>query len=465
MPNRIRVYDRIEDFRHPVARDHDVVLYSSAWRRLKGVTQVSPVTDGLSRNHDRLMHSLKVAQVGRRLAEHLIFAKGKELSSLVKPEVIEVAGMVHDLGHPPFGHVAEKEFQTILGDEHYRWKLAESFEGNAQTFRVVTRLSQKSTSEGGQTTHGMNLTFETLAACTKYPWGYQDAESVLGQEEYSRRSDYYDRKWGYYSTEKPVWDDVWEHVIRGGPFRSANAALMDLADDITYAVHDVQDYLRIGLIPLHEIGRGLTGQRNDEFEEFDVYATTALAIDPTIQTENVVEAKKWLADMPYPTKAFHDSRMDRELLHRWESAAVRTIQGEVFVADGVPQVPERVTVAIEYLKELTWYYVINHPALSASQQGQRRIIGDLHNWLCDWAAESFAKKGELNAKSKTSRNLRRLPGRFRDLLNEAPKNASSDERISRAAVDFISGLTDTEAVSLHHHLGGNGTNVGLASWL
>lgn len=462
MPQRIRYTDREEDWRDAVCRDYDVVLYSSAWRRLRGVTQVSPVTDGLSRTHDRMIHSLKVAQVGKRLGQYLAYRYPGPESSRLNPDAIEVAGMAHDLGHPPFGHVGEKELQHILGKQDYRWRLTDSFEGNAQTFRVLTRLSQKSNNAGTSPSAGMNLTFESLAACTKYPWGFGKAASVLGNA-YAERPDYYDKKWGFYNSEAIIWEEVKLHALEDGSPYSPNAQIMDIADDITYAVHDVHDYFRMGLIPLHEIGVGIEGQPNQEYRTFDQYASSALATYQDTDPEALMEAKRWLQGLPYPVTTFNDTTRDREMLHGWESSTVRRIQAEVSLAGGSPSIPEHIRVAIEYLKELTWYYVINRPSLSASQQGQRRIIGDLHEWLCMWAAESYAKDGDKHQKAKTRRNLRRIPSRFRDLIG--PTMGGEDESISRAAVDFITGLTDAEAVNLHQHLGGTGFNVTVASWL
>ena len=128
-----------EGWRTPQQREMDGILYSSAWRRLRGVTQVMPITGGVSKTHDRMTHSLKVAQVGMRFAQYLRF--NNENSELIIPEAVYVAGMAHDLGHPPFGHIAENELQRILTRETYKWRLADSFEGNAQTFRIVTALA------------------------------------------------------------------------------------------------------------------------------------------------------------------------------------------------------------------------------------------------------------------------------------------------------------------------------------
>jgi len=155
-------------------RDRDRILYSSAFKRLNGVTQVVAASEGTI-FHNRLTHSLKVAQLGRRLAEHLLDQKGErekaEAWGGLDPEVVDAAGLAHDLGHPPFGHIAEKALDDLvtnpssagLGDIP---RNPDGFEGNAQTFRILTWLSAHHETKYP----GLNLTRATLDATLKYPW-------------------------------------------------------------------------------------------------------------------------------------------------------------------------------------------------------------------------------------------------------------------------------------------------------
>ena len=126
-----------DDYRNPAQRDRDRVLYSGAFRRLGGVTQVVATSETLL-VHNRLTHTLKVAQVARRLAEKIVSGTPEaDLAAAggVDPDVVETGALAHDLGHPPFGHIAEDELQKILDERH----LVDGFEGNAQSFRIVTK--------------------------------------------------------------------------------------------------------------------------------------------------------------------------------------------------------------------------------------------------------------------------------------------------------------------------------------
>ena len=229
-----------EGWRTPQQREMDGILYSSAWRRLRGVTQVMPITGGVSKSHDRLTHSLKVAQVGMRFAQYLRFTDAAN-SEMIIPEAVYVAGMAHDLGHPPFGHIAENELQRILTHKDYKWRLEDSFEGNAQSFRILTRLAKKRSEPPGG---GLGLSAESLAACTKYPWAYGQAKAVLGEDAYNKNPNYFDRKWGYYDSDQKAWQRVLDANLYAGSVYSPNAKLMDIADDVTFAIHDILDYFR-----------------------------------------------------------------------------------------------------------------------------------------------------------------------------------------------------------------------------
>src|ERR1043165_4431664 len=151
---------------NPFRAHRDRIRSSTFFARLGGVTQViSPGGAGLL-VHNRLTHSLKVAQVGRAIAERL-GADGRYAGLLDKlggcdPDVVEAAALAHDLGHPPFGHLGERVLDQLA---RQRLRLRDGFEGDAQSYRIVT-----STEIRGQATIGLNLTAATRAAILKYPW-------------------------------------------------------------------------------------------------------------------------------------------------------------------------------------------------------------------------------------------------------------------------------------------------------
>jgi len=216
--------------RTPFERDRARIVHSSALRRLGAKTQILGAGSG-DFVRTRLTHTLEVAQIGREL--------GKSLGC--DPDVVDTACLAHDLGHPPFGHNGERALDEVA-------RHIGGFEGNAQTLRLLTRLEPKSVNPATGESVGLNLTRASLDASVKYPWREPEAPA--------RPDGRPTRKFGVYEDDVPVF----EWLRRGAPQRaqSFEAQVMDLADDISYSVHDVEDSVvhnQVSLGQLRDPGR------------------------------------------------------------------------------------------------------------------------------------------------------------------------------------------------------------------
>ena len=263
-----RASDASRDVRRAPRKDRDKILYSQAWRRLAGVTQViSPDGEDLIL-HTRMTHSEKVAQVAWSIGANILGSvddderlKIAQLGGL-DLDMIEAAALAHDIGHPPFGHLGESELDKAALSSG----LADGYEGNAQSFRILMRLARWKQFETG-----LNLCSGTMGAVLKYPWirgaEYFDFPSSLMGDDLLSESEsrgespnaLFWKKFGAYRTEESLlqkaraWlperfsQDGWKYT------QTLEASVMDIADDITYAIHDLEDFILGGLIHLNEI--------------------------------------------------------------------------------------------------------------------------------------------------------------------------------------------------------------------
>jgi dGTPase len=395
---------------YPAKRDRDRLLYCNALRRLAGVTQVTSPMEG-DVVHNRLTHTLKVAQVARRLAERLLIETDPERVRAIggiDPEVVEAAALAHDLGHPPFGHVGERELDRLLGEQD-----EEGYEGNAQSFRIVTKLAVHSEAH-----LGLNLTRATLDALLKYPWLKAQRPDA--------------RKWGAYATE--LEDFQW---VRGPAAsieaRGIEAQIMDWADDITYAVHDVDDFYRAGIIPMHLLAR-------DDEERAQFLASTrarwAMTHPARIEIwERFADAFAHIMRLMPIRRPYTGTRTEQALLSRIRSGLItRFINAPVIVEpDGQGgarlEIPDDIQAEVATLKALDWFYVIESSAYRSQQQGFRRIVRELFQVFCEDSA------GEL-------------------IPNWLGAELDPDATPARRAADILGALSDVQALRMYHRLSG-----------
>lgn len=227
-----------EPYRTPYRRDYGRLIHCPAFRRLQGKTQLFPGPDS-DFFRTRLSHSLEVAQIAKSIAIR-INATNKEFKKYsIDPDIVEVAALAHDLGHPPFGHNGEYALDECMKDYG-------GFEGNAQTLRILTRLEKRQTLSadgegaarpllnGVENRAGLNLTFRTLAAVLKY-----DSEIPLLFKDRDKPS----VSKGYYQSEAPIVERLKSAIPRrkGTKLRTIECAIMDVADDIAYSTYDLED--------------------------------------------------------------------------------------------------------------------------------------------------------------------------------------------------------------------------------
>ena len=421
---RFHLTDRAGDKRTAYQRDRDRILYTSAFRRLAWVTQVVSSGEG-EPFHNRLTHTLEVAQIGRRLAEKLRDEQLEESDEIggVDPDVVEAAALAHDLGHPPFGHVAEEELDRLI----VAAGVPAGFEGNPQSFRVVTKLATRNPGFPG-----LNLTRATLNAILKYPWHRQT--------EPPERN----RKWGAYNSEREEFK--WVRGPEPRDFRkSAEAELMDFADDIAYAVHDVEDFYRTGMIPLDRLSRD-----ESEVDRFLCGAFSSLEGKQYSLLHTKEDCKTAFSELSesFPITDPYSGTMQQRaslrsmtagLINRYVNAVKLYVPTDV--SERRVKIKDWAEVELFVFKQLTWHYVINSTALAAQQYGQRRIIRQLF---------------EIFSDASESKQLDIFPVSYRERMEALLRDGQygiKQERI-RIVADLLAGMTEQQAVDVYQRLTG-----------
>jgi len=398
--------------RGPFARDRARVLHSAALRRLAGKTQVVGPGEGAEITgmpRTRLTHSLEVAQIGRSIAEEL----GCD------PDVVDTAGLAHDIGHPPFGHNGEWALDQVAAR-------CGGFEGNAQTLRTLVRLEPKIV--GG----GLNLTRASLDAACKYPWPAQPSPATPPADLTRRPSRH---KYGVYAEDLVAFEWLRADAPRGR--RCLEAQVMDWSDDVAYSVHDVEDGILAGRISLAALA-----------EETERAALVALAAGSFGADQGACEAAGVrLLELPVVAAAREIApaaigsggqvllkRMTSELVNRFVAAAVDATRARYgdgplgrYAADLV--VPAPVAAEVALLKAVAVRYVMADPVRLRLQAEQRGLVAEL--------AEAIA----LGAPDTLSGGLR-----------EAWRDAPDDVAHWRVVVDQVAALTDQQAYAWHARL-------------
>ncbi|KVX02720.1 anti-phage deoxyguanosine triphosphatase [Shewanella frigidimarina] len=421
---------RRNDHRSPYQRDRARILHSAAFRRLQAKTQVLGV--GMNDFYrTRLTHSLEVSQIGTGITAQLR-RKYPDLRYLLNSmSLIESICLAHDIGHPPFGHGGEVALNYMM--RHHG-----GFEGNGQTFRILTRLEPYTPS------WGMNLTRRTLLGVMKYPATYSQLYIDQHRPDIANHRQLKPSEWppvkGLFDDDMPIIDWVLaalsasdrqlfisseqSHTHVDYPhlktrYKSFDCSIMELADDIAYAVHDLEDAIVMGIINQHHWQRDVVGQLTEIKDQWLISEIAKIG----------------------------DKLFSHE--HHLRKDAIGTLVNGFVTAIGIstnPRFDEDLlkynaelepdfAAALHVLKQLVFKYVIRKPEIQMLEYKGQQIVMELF--------EAFASDPE-----------RLLPLNTRDRWL-AERNDNNNPM--RVIADYISGMTDEFAGRLHQQLFGSKT--------
>jgi dGTPase len=376
-------------------RDRARVIHSAALRRLAAKTQVAvPWENDFQRT--RLSHSLECAQIGRELGESL----GAD------PDLLETACLSHDMGHPPFGHNGEEALAEVA-------EPCGGFEGNAQSFRLLTRIEAK-TVDGNGKSLGLNLTRASLDAATKYPWAR--AENP--------------RKFGVYDDDVEIFNWVREGAPAGR--KCIEAQIMDWSDDCAYSVHDLEDAIFAGQVSV----KNFDSDFDILFKEMvDGYKSDATKDEAAAALARLQSLSCWPISFDRTHRSLARLKdTTSQLIGRFVLAAeleTRKVHGDGSLTrySANLEIPREQKIEVDFLKAVAGHYLINAAASQERYAKQQIVIHELVEMLFEAA-----------------------PNELDPIFEDDWKIASTDSERLRVVVDQIASLTDPGAYALHAHL-------------
>lgn len=382
--------------RSAFARDRARVLHCSALRRLAAKTQVL-VAGESDIPRTRLTHTLEVAQVAREIGAAL----GCD------PDLVEVAALAHDIGHPPFGHNGETALHEISA-------ACGGFEGNAQSFRVLTRLEAKTRRAGRSV--GLNLTRAALDASTKYPWPSSSSHA----------------KFGVYPDDTEIFS--WMRSGAPGQRRCLEAQVMDWSDDVAYSVHDVEDAVVLGHLDL--------GQLNSPGERAAVVTLAQELYASSLTTAELEAGLDRLTRLPEWPLSFSGTHLELARLKTLTSALIgrfsRAAQEATWARFGAQPlrryeadliVPTEAQAEVAVMKAVAARYVMARPGADVAYERQREIVHEL--------VAALVNRAEAGIEA---------------WLTEEWEYAEDDAARLRVVIDQVASLTDTSIVQWHRRL-------------
>lgn len=422
------------DHRDPFERDRTRVIHSSPFRRLQRKNQILGTKD-CDFHRTRLTHSLEVASIGRALVRNITINQvdNSLLSILPSDDLISVICLLHDIGHPPFGHGGEVALNFMMRDYG-------GFESNAQTFRLITKI------EESYGLFGLDLTRRTLLGILKYPVARSAVVAkVLPQplknnnkniriNDWVPPKSYFDEdeaevNWvlkPFSIADKKLLQKISSHnkpeQHAKTEYHSFDCSIMNIADDIAYGVHDLEDAIQLKLIDRNKCDTDILRELLKETE----FSNTSQVLLDLLFSETMCERKEAIG----------------KLVNYFITSVEVKVSNIDFNDDLLKYkaclLPEALAL-LEYFKSTIYEYVID-------SQSSR---------ICEYSGQIIVQR-LFEAFSSNPEDL--LDIKNRNLYS----NVENEQQAMRIIADYISNMTDSRAHSIHEQLFGfSATNMNI----
>ena len=472
--------------------DLERIRFSPYFSRLAAVTQV--ISQGASGQvvHNRLTHTIKVTSVARAIAVGLRAGPFADLADELggcDEVVVQAAATAHDLGHPPFGHLGERILDRVARS---RFGLADGFEGNAQTFRILTELDVH-----GESGEGLNLTAAVRAAVLKYPWARQRYPDPHPSE--------LDRpprgggpgaegggsaKYSAYVLDVSEMREVLAAYPKIGPLRqTVECSVMDVADDIAYSLHDLDDFHRAGVLQHASVAAEFRSWLRHRTALID-RSLSAADRRPGVGLERLRRHLRsrdgWIFDDDTFAVAvgrvatdlldgllavpFDSSIAAERAISTFTRSWIAHLQASVEMSADPPLRAGHVSLGrqawheVAVLKFVHQRFVLDRPDLALFQRGQAQsltsLVADLESWLTDPIDSGRAPRRLVDLVELATAGYRRAAREEPELLvgpTGEPMTGREDIiRLGRGRgiIDYVASLTDDRAGAAARTLSG-----------
>ncbi len=466
--------------------DLERIRFSPYFSRLAAVTQV--ISQGAAGGvvHNRLTHTIKVTAVARAIATALRAGPHRELLEELggcDRVVVQAAASAHDLGHPPFGHLGERILDRIA---RVTFGLADGFEGNAQTFRIVTELGVH-----GHHGEGLNLTAAVRAAVLKYPWarvGYPAPHPSTSDNPPRGGGGEPDGtgsvKFSGYFLDVAEMRETLAAYPRILPWRqTVECSVMDIADDIAYSLHDLDDFHRAGVLQHASVAAEFRAwlRRRTEFDRRTRRSLAPGDRQPGLALEalrrRLRDRDAWIFDddafgvavgrvatdvvdglLAVP---FDSSIAAERAIGTFTESWIAHLRASVEVHPDPPVRSGHVVLGrqawheVAVLKFVHQRFVLDRPDLAMFQRGQAAalttLVSNLELWLTDPIDAARAPRRLVDlvelATDGYRRVLREEPELLVDPTGEATRTRGDLARCGRGRgiIDYVASLTDDRA--------------------
>lgn len=444
-----------EPYRSCERQDYARLVHCHSFRRLQGKTQLYPTVES-DYFRNRLTHSLEVAQIAHSIACKINY----EYKLNINLDLVDFAGLAHDIGHPPFGHQGEIALDDCMTDHG-------GFESNAQNLRILTKIEKKTENmeyPAGIARNkrdmriGLNLTFRNLASVLKY-------DSVIPTRNEDRSKEFQNKPMkGYYKSEESIVKKIKEHVLQqpkyAKMFKTVECRIMDIADDIAYSTYDLEDGLKAGFFTpfdivfcddkiVEKIARKASKSLNKTISESDVrnelykifkgifedfYKETKSIFN--INRRTFFDFHMFFMEASYrgsnqiANNGFKRTKVTSNFIGKF-IRGVRFKLNKYNPALSDVYFTESVKKQVELLKHFIYESQIESPRLRIAEYRGKEIIKEIFNTLTCEEDEGY----------------RLLPADYQELYNSVSKNQKY-----RIVCDFIAGMTNSYAIEFYGRL-------------